>query len=336
MTSRSAQLDRRPGLPAGLLAELVGVLPAHADALPALERDAPRAKPAAPARLEGPGDGGAQRRGAADHRPPVRRLRRALRGGPGASRRDGIAYRSSPASCAVSTTTRGPRSSSSARREGQQSALGGGGRYDGLVELLGGRPTPGIGFALGLDRVVLALEAQDASAARPEAAAGGRRRGRSRGHRGAPARRHRAPRGRAPRSGPSSASASSAGSSRRRPATAPTSRSSWATSRHGQVQLRDLQAGSQRRRSDRRSRAGAAAEPTKRISTADLCGGHAGGALVGRGSLRLRYAGHDRPTDADLLATPYRTHTAASCAPPTPGRPRGCPAGSIVGAITAS
>jgi histidyl-tRNA synthetase len=41
--------------------------------------------------------------------------------------------------------------------EGQQSALGGGGRYDGLVELLGGKPTPGIGFALGLDRVVLAL-----------------------------------------------------------------------------------------------------------------------------------------------------------------------------------
>jgi histidyl-tRNA synthetase len=42
---------------------------------------------------------------------------------------------------------------------GQQSAIGGGGRYDGLVELLGGRPTPGIGFGLGLDRVVLALEA---------------------------------------------------------------------------------------------------------------------------------------------------------------------------------
>jgi len=42
--------------------------------------------------------------------------------------------------------------------EGQQSAIGGGGRYDGLVELLGGRPTPGIGFGLGLDRVLLALE----------------------------------------------------------------------------------------------------------------------------------------------------------------------------------
>jgi histidyl-tRNA synthetase len=43
---------------------------------------------------------------------------------------------------------------------GQQSAIGGGGRYDGLVELLGGKPTPGIGFGLGLDRVLLALEAQ--------------------------------------------------------------------------------------------------------------------------------------------------------------------------------
>jgi histidyl-tRNA synthetase len=47
-------------------------------------------------------------------------------------------------------------------REGQQQALGGGGRYDGLVELLGGRPTPGIGFGLGLDRVLLALAEQAA------------------------------------------------------------------------------------------------------------------------------------------------------------------------------
>jgi histidyl-tRNA synthetase len=45
---------------------------------------------------------------------------------------------------------------------GQQSAIGGGGRYDGLVELLGGRPTPGIGFGIGLDRVLLALEAAGA------------------------------------------------------------------------------------------------------------------------------------------------------------------------------
>jgi histidyl-tRNA synthetase len=47
-----------------------------------------------------------------------------------------------------------------ARASGQQSAIGGGGRYDGLVELLGGRPTPGIGFGIGLDRVLLALQAQ--------------------------------------------------------------------------------------------------------------------------------------------------------------------------------
>ena len=47
-----------------------------------------------------------------------------------------------------------------AGREGQQQALGGGGRYDGLVALLGGKPTPGIGFGLGLDRVALVLAEQ--------------------------------------------------------------------------------------------------------------------------------------------------------------------------------
>ncbi|MGD8684795.1 MAG: histidine--tRNA ligase [Chloroflexota bacterium] len=46
--------------------------------------------------------------------------------------------------------------------EGQQQALGGGGRYDGLVELLGGQPTPGIGFGIGLDRVALALAEEGA------------------------------------------------------------------------------------------------------------------------------------------------------------------------------
>jgi histidyl-tRNA synthetase len=44
-----------------------------------------------------------------------------------------------------------------AGHEGSQDALAGGGRYDGLVEALGGPPTPGIGFGLGLDRVVLAM-----------------------------------------------------------------------------------------------------------------------------------------------------------------------------------
>ncbi|MEA2447768.1 MAG: histidyl-tRNA synthetase [Actinomycetota bacterium] len=39
---------------------------------------------------------------------------------------------------------------------GSQNAVGGGGRYDGLAESLGGDPLPGIGFALGLDRILLA------------------------------------------------------------------------------------------------------------------------------------------------------------------------------------
>jgi histidyl-tRNA synthetase len=43
---------------------------------------------------------------------------------------------------------------------GAQSAIGGGGRYDGLVQSLGGKAVPGIGFGLGLDRALLALEAQ--------------------------------------------------------------------------------------------------------------------------------------------------------------------------------
>jgi len=38
-----------------------------------------------------------------------------------------------------------------------QNAVGGGGRYDGLSESIGGHPIPGVGFALGLDRMVLAL-----------------------------------------------------------------------------------------------------------------------------------------------------------------------------------
>jgi histidyl-tRNA synthetase len=41
-----------------------------------------------------------------------------------------------------------------------QNAIGGGGRYDGLVEDLGGPATPGIGFALGLDRTLLACDAE--------------------------------------------------------------------------------------------------------------------------------------------------------------------------------
>lgn len=44
---------------------------------------------------------------------------------------------------------------------GAQSSVGGGGRYDGLVEQIGGPPTPGIGFALGLERILLTMEEQE-------------------------------------------------------------------------------------------------------------------------------------------------------------------------------
>ena len=43
------------------------------------------------------------------------------------------------------------------REGGSQSSLGGGGRYDGLIEELGGKPTAGVGFATGIERIVLGL-----------------------------------------------------------------------------------------------------------------------------------------------------------------------------------
>ena len=46
-------------------------------------------------------------------------------------------------------------------------ALGGGGRYDGLVEEIGGPPTPALGFGLGMDRIILALREQGADLPEP-------------------------------------------------------------------------------------------------------------------------------------------------------------------------
>jgi len=50
---------------------------------------------------------------------------------------------------------------------GSQNAIGGGGRYDRLTELFGGQPTPGIGFALGFERLVLTLEAAGVEVPKP-------------------------------------------------------------------------------------------------------------------------------------------------------------------------
>ncbi len=49
---------------------------------------------------------------------------------------------------------------------GAQSEVGGGGRYDGLVELLGGPPTPAVGWAAGIERILLAIGESDRSPAR--------------------------------------------------------------------------------------------------------------------------------------------------------------------------
>jgi histidyl-tRNA synthetase len=48
---------------------------------------------------------------------------------------------------------------------GAQSEVGGGGRYDGLIEQLGGPPTPAIGWAVGIERILLALGDEDGKAA---------------------------------------------------------------------------------------------------------------------------------------------------------------------------
>ena len=47
-------------------------------------------------------------------------------------------------------------------RAGGQSAVCAGGRYDGLIEQIGGKPTPGIGFAAGIERMILNLQEQGA------------------------------------------------------------------------------------------------------------------------------------------------------------------------------
>ncbi len=68
-------------------------------------------------------------------------------------------------SCAASTTTPAPRSSSRATAlDAAQNAIGGGGRYGKLAEEMGGTPTSGIGFGIGVERVLIACEAEGVSA----------------------------------------------------------------------------------------------------------------------------------------------------------------------------
>ena len=76
-----------------------------------------------------------------------------------------------------------------------QNGIAGGGRYDGLAEALGGPPTPGVGFGSGIERVLLAADAEgvelDGRTARRLRRRLDRRHRRARPHRRAPSRRHR-------------------------------------------------------------------------------------------------------------------------------------------------
>ena len=117
---------------------------------------------------------GRDRARAADHRVPrATTPRDALRGGAARARRARHrATRSTRGSCAASTTTRAPRSSSRATRSTpRRTRIGGGGRYDGLVEQMGGKPTPGIGFGIGIERVLIACDAEGVLAGAERAAA---------------------------------------------------------------------------------------------------------------------------------------------------------------------
>ena len=111
---------------------------------------------------------GALRRGAEDRRRPLRRLPRALRAGAPVPRRT---TRSSTRSCrrsfAGSTTTRARPSSSSDEAIGAQSSIFGGGRYDWLIEEIGGAADAGVGFGAGIERLLLSLEAAGVAAGRP-------------------------------------------------------------------------------------------------------------------------------------------------------------------------
>ena len=49
----------------------------------------------------------------------------------------------------------------SEQEQGSQSAMAGGGRYDGLIELIGGRPTPGAGFSAGIERIISQLKEKE-------------------------------------------------------------------------------------------------------------------------------------------------------------------------------
>ena len=121
-----------------------------------------RDEPAARLRRQERARAGRARRRAEDRRVALRRLPRALRRGARAtSTRYGVALR------ARADARARPRllhaHDLGVRRPdaiGAQSSICGGGRYDGLVEEIGGPPTPGIGFGAGIERLLLCARAR--------------------------------------------------------------------------------------------------------------------------------------------------------------------------------
>ena len=107
-------------------------------------------QPAAPARREEAGvPGGARRARRTARTTCATRAARTSRRGSATSRARASRSRSTRAWCAGSTTTRARCGRSGHAASAPQSTIGGGGRYDGLAEQLGGRPTPGVGLASG-------------------------------------------------------------------------------------------------------------------------------------------------------------------------------------------
>ena len=149
----------RPGLPPRLHRRAAGLLRRPPE--PALSRlpQPAGAQPAAPAGLQGrdlPGYGrGRPQVGG----PPVRAVPGALGQADGLSPRLDIPFQVDlRAWCAAWTTTPVTVFEIQPRETGAQSTICGGGRYDGLIEQLGGCPTPGIGFGSGIERLTLNLK----------------------------------------------------------------------------------------------------------------------------------------------------------------------------------
>ena len=164
----TAELDRRPKLPARIRRAPRGV--ARRARRRARRRGSAEAcdEPAARLRRQGP----ERARGCSR-----RRRRSATRSATSAARTsrrsDAIstptrcATRSSRGSSADSTTTRGRRSSSSGHSRDRSRRSARGGRYDGLIEEIGGPPTPGIGFGAGVERLIDALREEGITAEEP-------------------------------------------------------------------------------------------------------------------------------------------------------------------------